>query len=648
MAACGSATLLTGLMVNLLVVIFLGEAGWYRPGIEWGLLGAVTSAGLAAAWFRSSPSLRRHAALSLPVSALFAGCVCVALLLPSRGEWVLGGWDPGVYVNEGIALARHGTLHPPDRLFSDSLTKAEKKVFTRTGHRRTERFPGVVVDSGKKAFTFEFYRLLPSMIALAYRTGGLPAAVRVNTILGGLALLILAAVLWRGSGGPHAFFATVLLALQPVWLYHTHTPVTEMLQLVLILGAGVLLPARSRSWASSLLLSLLLSLLVLNRFSFVPFAGIFIFILALTDSGREDRRRVWGERLLQIGAVLAAAGIDTWIAPYSARGWRPFPPIFEVFGLCVLAALAVDALSARKTFRSLSSRIPDRARWTAGVLAVAVTGGVLSFATEHLPVRADPDNLFHLASFAGWPVLAAAAAGGLIFFCTMRNAPAAMKGLFLFLAVVGTLLLVQNWIRDIYPWAMRRSLPYAVPAAAVLAGYLPAQLWRGGGRLGPARKGAALLLVLALCLSVSTKSRNAWSRVEYEGISAALSAVAQKIDERDIVIADDPRWGTPLVFIYGRQVLNGKHFWRRRSTREMELGLRGLNRLREEGRRIRFLTTTETKGLAIYPLVVEPVVLDWESGPFVLEEIVHSSRATNFVTREKTYNLRLFTWHPDR
>jgi hypothetical protein len=468
-------------MLNLLVVLFLGETGWYRPTVEWGILGALTSAGIAAAVFQNPHSLRRHAVHSLPVAAAFALGVCVVLLIPSRGEWILGGWDPGVYVNEGIALEQHGTLHPPDRLFSDSLTESEKKAFTRTGHNRTERFPGVVVDSDRGAFTFEFFRLLPSMIALTYRTGGLPAAVRVNAILGGLALLILAAVLWRGTGGPHALFATMILAFQPIWLYHTHTPVSEMLHLVLILGSGLLLPARSRSWASSLLLSLLLFLLVLNRFSFVPFAGIFILILALTDSGRDDRRRVWGERLLQIGAVLAAAMIDLRIAPFSPRAWDPFPPLFEVFGLCALAALAVDGLSTQKAFRTLSSRVPDWARWTAGVLAIAVLGWVLSSATEHLP-RADQDNLFRLASFAGGAVLAAAAAGGLLFFCLRGNAPAAIKGLVFFLAVVGSLLLVQNWIYEIYPWAMRRSLPYAVPAAAVLAGYLPARLWEGPPR----------------------------------------------------------------------------------------------------------------------------------------------------------------------
>jgi hypothetical protein len=84
------------------------------------------------------------------------------------------------------------------------------------------------------------------------------------------------------------------------------------------------------------------------------------------------------------------------------------------------------------------------------------------------------------------------------------------------------------------------------------------------------------------------------------------------------------------------------------SLKHIDRIIRALSRLAGEGRRVRFLTTTETKGLGIYSLAVEPVVLDWESGPFSLDEIVHSRRATDFVTREKTYLFRLYTWRPGR
>jgi hypothetical protein len=78
----------------------------------------------------------------------------------------------------------------------------------------------------------------------------------------------------------------------------------------------------------------------------------------------------------------------------------------------------------------------------------------------------------------------------------------------------------------------------------------------------------------------------------------------------------------------------------------MEQGLRSLRRLGEKGRRIRFLTSTE-RGLAVYPRKIEPVTLDWESGNITLEEIIHSPRASDYVTRRKEYLFRLYTWTAD-
>jgi hypothetical protein len=602
MTACGASAMLAGLALNLLVVLFLGETGWYRPLPEAGALSLLVAGGVTAGWLRHRRTLLRHAGYSLPVAVIFALFVTVAVLVPSRGEWILGGWDPGVYVNEGVALERTGTLHPPDPFFSSFLTAEEQKVFTRTGHGRTERFPGVVVDAGRGAFTFEFFRLMPSMIALACRSGGLNAAVRINTILGGLALLLLASALWRGSGGVHALSAAAILAFQPIWLYHTHIPVSEMLHLVLLLGAALLLGAR--------------------------------------------RNGLLGERLLQIGGVLAAAWVDFRIAPSCPAGWNSFPPLFEIFGVCAAAALAADRLPAVRRLGPLVSGVSDRARWAAGGLAVAAVFLTLAFAVDHLPVRTDPDNLFRLASFAGWPVLFAAAAGGLLFFCSRDNASAETKAFALFLGAVGSLLLVENWIFDVYPWATRRNLPYAIPAASLLSAYLPARLWEKRDGPGPAGKCAALLLLAFLCLALTPKSRDALLKVEYDGASTVLLQVAQETGPEDILVVDDPRWGTPLALIHGKQVLNGKHFWRRGSRREMHLGLRALRRAVAEGRTVRFLTTTVSQGLAIYPVPVEPVVRAWERGPFTLEEIVHSRRATNFTTREKTFFFRLYTWRP--
>ena len=122
--------------------------------------------------------------------------------------------------------------------------------------------------------------------------------------------------------------------------------------------------------------------------------------------------------------------------------------------------------------------------------------------------------------------------------------------------------------------------------------------------------------------------------------------IAEQVQPDDIVIVDTPTWGMPLKLIYGKEVLNGKHMWRRKDADQMRVGLDALRRLHRSGRSIRFLTSTRTLGLDIYPVPVAPVTLDWQSEESVLEEINHSPRADDFEVREKRNVFRLFTWHP--
>jgi len=134
--------------------------------------------------------------------------------------------------------------------------------------------------------------------------------------------------------------------------------------------------------------------------------------------------------------------------------------------------------------------------------------------------------------------------------------------------------------------------------------------------------------------------------VETRGALALLDQLAAEVAQDDVLVVDNPAWGTPLQLIYDKTVLNGKHMWRRKDSEQMLVGLDGLSRLHANGKRIRFLTTTETLGLDIYPVLVEPTTLDWEAST-TLEKINHSRRANDFEVRKSGVFLRLFTWRPE-
>jgi hypothetical protein len=108
-------------------------------------------------------------------------------------------------------------------------------------------------------------------------------------------------------------------------------------------------------------------------------------------------------------------------------------------------------------------------------------------------------------------------------------------------------------------------------------------------------------------------------------------------------VADHFRWATPLRFIYGKPVLSGEVFCGERDAGRMRRALSALQRLRDEGHRIRFLTSTSDR-LSVFPERIIGVELDWTAPPFKLRDVAHSRDHTGFQMRERDKEFSLFTW----
>jgi hypothetical protein len=643
----GARALLVGVLISAFLVFGLGQFGLYRSAaLEGMLLGGLSLAGIVPALLLHRGRFWQYCKNCAPVAALSLCGISAIMSLPERDEWALGGWDPGVYISEGVALAQQGTFYPEDPLLFEQFNDAEKAVFTRTGSGRTERFPGVVLDFERQSLSYEFFRLYPAMIASFYRCGGITAAMRGNSILGLFVCFLFLAMLLEYVDKPHAIVATVILMTQPLWLYHAHTPVSEMLHLFLMLGAGLILPYRARGLSARILFAILLLALTLNRFSFLPFAGILIVGVAWSDLDREDRGNVVIERLLQFAAVIVGAWIDLKVAPASLRGWSHsvLSRVLSVAGGGALVAVAVDLLGVNVQSRRFFAVNP---RWARLAFGWSFVGVVLVLYGYGLWGHGDSesDNLCRLVPYLGYVTLGVALCGGLLLVHRDRTI-SRVFGCYL-VALLGMLLIVllKKWAVDLYPWATRRYLASAVPLVAILAAYPVAKLWQSP-RFSKICKVAAVVLLLVIVGSNAKRSWHAWSRVETHGVLATLDKIVEQVEADDIIIVDDPAWGMPLRLIYGVEVLNGKHMWRRKDAEKMQVGLDALTRLHAAGKRIRFLTTTRTLGLDIYPVPITPVTLDWMSNESVLEEIEHGSQSDDFYVREKRNVLRLYTWTP--
>jgi hypothetical protein len=140
-----------GVALHLVSAVILAESGLYTPMAEAVVLAVLAAAGLA--WGRGRIRIRPH----LPVALATGIAAAAAMLLPGRGEWIAGGLDQGIYVNQGVAVSRSGTFHPPPDPLLSVLTDAELATFTRQVHNYTEYLPTIPVDPEQRNLVHFFF-----------------------------------------------------------------------------------------------------------------------------------------------------------------------------------------------------------------------------------------------------------------------------------------------------------------------------------------------------------------------------------------------------------------------------------------------------------------------------------------------------------
>jgi len=636
---------LLGILFTSLSTLILGEFGLFTVAGENITRGILLLCGIVMGW-RSDAARWRHSLMqAMPVSlVLLIGFVAV-MLYPHRGEWIIGGLDPGVYMNEAAALSRTGTFYPPDELFYTEFTEEQQASLIRSGFGRTERFPAILVFPEKKSFSFEFFRLTPSLFAAIHRSGDLHAMTRSNTLIALLVIVAFTALMLKHFTVSHAVFSAIILIAQPIFLYHGHIPITEMLQLLLLMSFLFLIVDQPIDKVTAGAAALLLAAATLNRFAFLPFAGILMICLALAEATEPNRRAVLNRRVLFILACMFAGFINYEIAPASLRGWSDIELILISASMAGLMAVSLDLLFCIPFVRRLASTLsPIKIDVLAGL---AVAAWIATWIWhEKLGSTHDHDNLFRLVPFTGIAPLVISTAGALAFFFLRPRIKASILfPILIFLLAITWLLILRKSIMDLYPWATRRYLPYLVPFIALSCGYLLSRCWTTT-RFKLAGRITAIVLFLMLLLELAPTSRRAWLYTQMNGISETLEQISELAGPDDILIADHADWGTPLALMHGIPTLNGREFWKDASGKRMNTVLPALARMADEGRKIKFLTSTD-EGMNIYPVELD-YTLDWTSEATTYQQIIQHKRANRYelTTRQTTFRLYTVTGFP--
>lgn len=553
--------------LTLAVALVLAALGHYQWRLV--LLVDLLMAAVAAVTARGALKYERPASLDWWALAPAVLAALVLWVTPPPSEYVVGGKDPGVYLNAGVQIAQRGSLVIEDTLVSSLPVETRGLFFP--PHRGqpyySNRFMGFfLVNPDTGTVVDQFPHLYPTAVAIGYDVAGLTGARYTSTacaVMGVLALYFLGA---RLAGHPAAAGAAGMLAIHLVQVWHARIPNSEILAQGLLL-AGLLALSRAHQDDDEFfapIAGVLLGLLPFARFDGVLAIG-------LAAAGLAVHWLAGGRVLWAFAVPLGAASLAfvvyllTWLAPYAE-----LPKIWLSANRVTLGALALAsavAVVAGLWLRREPAFTTRLRRWLPHVLtAVVVVLAAYAWfirAPEGKLALHDANSL-RMFSWYVHPAAIAAALAGLAII-----APRAFwRDPSFFAVACGSAIFVFYRIRIVpeHFWATRRYLPIILPA--VLLGIAMTLLLPLAGRAGAGARAAQAgryalrLVVLGLvCAGLWRATAQIRPHVEYAGVVPRLEAIASRFTHKDLVVVESRNasdvhvLALPLAYIYDTPVL---------------------------------------------------------------------------------------------
>lgn len=523
--------------------------------------------------------LRMHDARRVTLTAL------VPVLLVGLGLWrffpsseyIIGGRDPGVYMNEGIQIAQRGALVIQDETvaavppFARDLFLPQHLESDGTARRGYYglRFMGFLIrDPDRGLVIGQFPHLFPASIAIAYGVDGLTGARRTPGVWAVLGLL---AVYFAGArlvGKPAAAIAAGLLSLHVIDVWFAKYPNAEVLMQTLVFAA-VLANARAHVDDDPFFAPVaggLLGVLLFLRFDAVlAIAGVAAGILAGILVGR--RVRAGFIIAFAIPAVLAAVYLTGpmrayFEAPY-VFGQRLYlyAPWWQWMLLIVAAGALVFVVAAAR--RRAQVREVARVGVPVAAAIALAAGATYALFFRHPGGRLTDYDAYALRTFADLyftlPALLAAVLGyALMAKDRFWRDPA----LFLTVAVFAFFVFYKIRIVPEHFWMSRRFLAVILPGALLFLSAAAFASATHGWRARIVRWTLGGTLIALAATTYLRTSRPLLDHVEYEGLIPHIESLASRFSENDLLVLESRNAGgdmhvlaTPLAYIYARNVL---------------------------------------------------------------------------------------------
>jgi Dolichyl-phosphate-mannose-protein mannosyltransferase len=482
-------------------------------------------------------------------------------------EYIIGGKDPGVYVNEGIQIAQRGTFVYTDPAVAAVPLFARDLFFP--SHQRPDyygtRFMGFFVmnpDTG--TVVGQFPHVFPAAIAIGYGLNGLTG---VRETVGLWAILGLVAVYFAGrrvAGQTGAFAAAVLLGLHVIEVWFARYPNAEVVMQALLFAA-ILASARAHADEDPFfapVAGMLLGLLIFLRIdTALGIAGVLGGLVLHAMTGR----RLYASFFVTLGCAGLLA-LPYFFGPMRAYIHLPLVFLtnlrwFHYAALTAGAAAAVLGLVAVRRWPAASRRAA--ALVPLALSAVLAVAAVYAMYFREPAGKLAPHDAYSLRSYtalyATLPAVAAALIGVVV---AARRTFWRAPELFVTVTAVSLFLFYKIRIVPEHFWMTRRFLAVILPGMLIFAcAAATAGLYqRGIRRVLSGAIGAAFIVLLGRHYAAA--SRPLIEHVEYAGIIGHMEQLAGQIGADDLLLVESRDAGSdahvmalPLAYIYARNVL---------------------------------------------------------------------------------------------
>jgi hypothetical protein len=486
-------------------------------------------------------------------------------LYHSPAEYIIGGKDPGVYMNEGVQIAQRGDVVTRDTLVRD--LPADLRGLFIPAHSRQEyygvRFMGFfVTDLASGRVVGQFPHLYPAAIALGYGLDGLTGARYVSSLwaaLGVVALFFLAA---RLVGRPAATVAAALLSVNVAQVWFARYPNSEIMAQVLIL-AGMLAFARAHVDEDGFFAPVAGILLGLSVFARID--GVLAIAAACTAAVllRVDSRTLRLSFFVPLVA-LGAGGLlyfDRILSPYAQRPIETAQRHWLALATLAAAAVAIAIATRRRTLSPmLRTWIPR----TLAILLAALAIYAFFFRVPGGRLAVHDANSLRTYAWYVHPAALGASLIGLVIVVWRRfwKDPAWL----LAIAVYSLFFFYKIQIVPEHFWMARRFLPVILPATMMCIGAVLMD-WRGMAAVKSfqpttwLRVAVRMALAALIAWNFVESSAPILRHVEYAGIIARLEALASRIADHDLLVVESRNasdlhvLALPMAYVYAKPVL---------------------------------------------------------------------------------------------